>query len=414
MKKFLIALVLLAALAAAAAIYLVVGTPTKSRGVRFPLTDADRELIAKVPSDAESFAFVPDAAAFQQSLEKNPVTREALRRFAQEQPLPRPWMIGRGDLLMWKSGKETKVFLRLEPFRALLARLYMALIAGDAAPRVMLVPPSGEPVPAAEMDTIVGLANHLPPGDALTVQRKGGRGAYPPIGRPAVTSVSINARAIDLVSRAGREEGREDGLPPATTPLLPRYPRDAAITAAFASAPRLARDANRLFGFDVAALLGAGGAAVIYDVEEGSLLPRPRGVIVLPNTPERRAEIQGLVDRTKMLRDAVGATVETAEAGTELLVAFDRQSIPRYRAGHFDRAQLAANAWSLRVDPRQAEPLLDRLASSTALRFVTPRIQKASKDVRSWVDSLQSAASVEAGAVATEQADELRVRISAK
>jgi len=68
--------------------------PSQTRGVTFPLGDAQRALLAQVPESAESFVLVPAAAALETKLEANPISRDLLRRAGDKQPLPRAWMLG--------------------------------------------------------------------------------------------------------------------------------------------------------------------------------------------------------------------------------------------------------------------------------------------------------------------------------
>ena len=94
MRKLVIALLILVAIFAAIWAYLVFTTPSQTRGVKFPLSDAQRALIAQVPESAESFILVPSAAALNARLEANPISRDLLDRASGKQPLPRAWMLG--------------------------------------------------------------------------------------------------------------------------------------------------------------------------------------------------------------------------------------------------------------------------------------------------------------------------------
>src|SRR5205823_12930805 len=117
-------------------------------------------------------------------------------------------------------------------------------------------------------------------------KRESGRGAFPPIPRPAVSSVVVAPEAIRIVSRAASSE-------PPSPPLLASFRKTAMLSATFTSPPRLVEDLNRLLGVKVAALLGGGGAIALYDVEVGKLLPRPIGVFAVPG--ERRADFNHVV-----------------------------------------------------------------------------------------------------------------------
>src|SRR5436853_7834536 len=125
MKKLLLSVVLLAAIAGGGAIYLKATTPSQSRGVAFPLAARDHEMLAYVPASAEAFALVPTAAALTAKLRANPITRDVVEEWSAKQKLPEPWMIGGADLLAWRVEGKTRYSLRLDPLRALLVRTYI-------------------------------------------------------------------------------------------------------------------------------------------------------------------------------------------------------------------------------------------------------------------------------------------------
>lgn len=413
MKKFLFAGIVVAAVAGTA-VYLAATTPSASREIRFPLSASDRELLGSVPAGADSFALVPSAAALENKLTANPVTREAMRRLAVSQALPWPWMVGRADLLVWHEGKRTSYLLRLDPFRSFLVRAYL-LAAGENAANLFLAAPEGPRIEAAELDRLAALGNRLPPGDALVVQRKGRRGAFPPIGRPAVSSVSITPDAMNIVSVAARSNAGAVNGAAERQPFVPRFARGAMITGTFAEPPRILEDMNRLGGGRSSSLLRDGGSVVVYEVDAGKLLPRPHEVIVLPATPERRAELQRLAAGTlRGVGEAAGFRIETEEAGGQLLVAFDSDSLGRYRSDSFDDAELPANSWSVAIDPARAVPVLGRLGSNAGLRYLAPRIFRSARDLETWVAPLRAAKRIEAGLTAAGGTEELRVRVRAK
>jgi len=66
---------------------------------------------------------------------------------------------------------------------------------------------AGSPMGEGAADALLAAANGLPQGDVFVVQRDRTRGVFPPIGRPAVTSVSVTPQEIVIVSRGGRASG---------------------------------------------------------------------------------------------------------------------------------------------------------------------------------------------------------------
>jgi hypothetical protein len=432
-RTFLVFLLIVLALIGAIAIYLVVTTPKESAGIRFPLTPSQRALVASIPATAESFALIPNAAALEGKVSANPVTREAMDEYRERVTLPSPWMLGGADVIAWRTGKATTYFIRLDFARSLLARIYL-MIAGDAgSTRVLINASDEEPIAPAEVDSLLALGSSLPAGEALVVQREQSRGAFPPIGRPAVSTISISPSTIDIasVSPANMPANqpapaipRENQATPAGLPALHKYPRNAILTATFTSPPRLIDEMNRLIGAKASVLLRDGGAIALYSVDTNKLLPRPREVLILPATPERRAILHQFTDQftgqfaqeavPHSLGQAIGFHIETAEVNGELLVAFDDDSIAKYKSDTLDTPSLAGNSWSLHLDPQRALPMLEGVSDAPGLRFLAPRLYRSARDLGSWIEHLKGARSIEAAASTSATGEQLRVRIAAK
>ncbi|MDQ6801704.1 MAG: hypothetical protein M3041_12790 [Acidobacteriota bacterium] len=387
MRKILIFLVVIIAIVVGVAAFLLFTTPSRSADTR--------ALIAQVPASAESFAIIPRAASLDTKMQLNPITRSAIAKWSANHPFPSPWMIGGADLVAWKSGDQIRYFVRTDRIRAFLIRTFGKDVSIDS---------TGEPpIDAGEVGRIFDLASKLPPGDALVVQRKGGRGAYPPIGRPAVTSVAISPTEINITSVSAASGSAAPGTQP--PPL--RFPRGAILSAVFTQPPRIVGDLNRLFGTKISSLFEQGGALCIYGVDSKKLLPRPLGVIVLPNDPQRRA-ILGSFRQA----EAIGIHTRTAEIGDTIALAFD-DSIDLYQKDAFDPAP-AANQWAMRIDAPRLVPILNDLQQNIGLRLAAPRIYRSARDLASWIGELEQAKTIEATDSADAQAEILRVRISAK
>jgi hypothetical protein len=402
MKKLLVIIVLLAAVAGGVAVYLKSTTPSQSRGVAFPLTAQDHELLTHVPASADAFALVPTAAALTAKLRANAITRDVVDEWSAKQKLPEPWMIGGADLLAWRSEGKTRYFLRLDPLRALLVRMYI-MVAGDIGDTVVINAPAEEAIAAEELQRIESLAAKLPKGDALVVQRASGRSAFPPIARPAVSSVAVNPDVVRIVSRA------ESSDPP-SPPLATNFPTGAMLAAAFTDPPRLVGDLNRLLGgAKVGDLLANGGAVALYDVEVGKLMPRPIGVFAVPAA--RRAEFTNFVDFAKQ-GQVLGYEVRTAELGNQLLLSFDR-SLDIYLKDTNVARQLPSARWALRADPQKLAPVLSQLSENLGLRIASPRIYRGARDADRWISALGRASSIEAIDATDGAAEQLSVEIAA-
>jgi len=408
MKKLAITLGILLALVAAIVIYLVATTPKTSVGVRFPLTGAQRALIAAVPESAESFALIPAAAALDAKLRDNPVAAGAVDQWEKSHSLPSPWMVGGADLLAWRDADSTHYLVRLDPVRATIVRTYM-MLGGDIGDTLVLTPPAVQPINAGDLAQILALAAKLPPGDAFVVQRRGSRGAFPPIGRPAVTSLSVTSDDILLTSRAARDPNE---APAAQSSQPARFARGALLGATFATMPRVVEDMNRVFGTRVSSLLENGGTVAIYDIDTHKLLPRPIGVISVPDDPPRRAAFQEFVNKARQ-GESLGIHLRTAEHGGALLLSFD-DSIDVYLKDAVVPGSWPGGKWAVRADPKRLVPILNRLGDSIGLRIAASRFYRSARDLSHWIEALQGASVLEAADSEDGSAEELKVRIGAK
>ncbi len=400
MRKLIVIVVVIALIVGGTIAYLVATTPQTAPLLRFPLTTEQQQFLSRVPATADAFAYIPAVAVVHQKFLANPVTRQPLLEWTEKQPLPRPWMLGGADLLVWRSGKSTSYAIRFDGVRATIVRIW-TMIAGPHDARwdgnVMLI---ADPAPAAPpLDYTI--ANGLSECDAFVVQRNSSRGAFPPIARPAFSSIRITPKEILVVSRAHTDE------PTPATVIKPSYRKGAMLSVGFAEPPRILGDMNRLLGTDIRALVATGGAISLYDVDAGLLLPRPKGVIAI------RADDAGrkAIDEYRKFIELVG---QIGEKDGQLLVSFDQRSLGTYINDAIVEAAWPANRWAGRIDPAKLNPVLRRLGDNPGLRYAAPRIYRSARDLRSWIDALENAESVEAAESATGGVEELRVRIVSK
>src|SRR5947209_4192821 len=115
----------------------------------------------------------------------------------------------------------------------------------------------------------------IPNAAALVAQREDSRGAYPPIGRPSVSTVAISPASIDITSVAPPILPASQPTP-AGLPAIHKFARNAILTANFTTAPRLIEEANRLLGTKASILLRDGGAVVLYAAACARCLTPPR------------------------------------------------------------------------------------------------------------------------------------------
>jgi hypothetical protein len=401
MRKLIIIAIVIALIVGGTIAYLLATTPKTAPPLRFPLTADQQKFVSRAPATADAFAFLPSVAVLHAKLIANPVTHDPVLRWTEHQPLPRPWMLGGADLLVWRSGKSTGYAVRFDSVRAAIVRIW-TLIAGphDASwdGNVMLI---GDAPSVAHVPLDLSLANGLPEADALVVQHNRTRGAFPPVGRPAFSSIRVTPKEILIVARARTDEPTPAGV------VKPSYRRGAMLSVGFAEPPRLLGEVNRLLGTDIAHLVSSGGSISLYDVDAGLLLPRPKGVITVRADDASRMA----VEEYRKYIELVG---QTTERDGELLVSFDQRSLGLYINDAVVEAAWPANRWAGRIDPARLIPVLRRLGDNRGLRFAAPRLHRAVRDLRNWIDALQNAESIEAAESATGGVEELRVRVVSK
>lgn len=401
MRTFIIILCLVLAAVAAVAIYLIVTTPKDAPPLRAPLSASQQELVARVPADAEAYALISAPAVLVGKLEANPVTRDAVAQWMAEQPMPPKAMLGAADAVVWKTGKATSYAVRFDPVRAFIVRLWTMVTDAQAQwdGRTLLI---GEQSPAAlSPPPEILMAEGLPPGDVLVVQRKDARGAFPPIPRPAITAVHIAEDQIDITSRAPSREAIT------AQPAVHSLSTSAMLAGAFIDPPPVMGDLDRLAGADLDELVGGGGSISLYRVDTGTLLPRPYMAIAVPADDRNRA----VLARYQRAIDMVG---QAAEANGELVVAFDRYSVADYLKDARKPMPWPANRWSVRLDPVRLVPVLRKAGDNPALRFAASRIHRGARDLRRWMGALEQARTIEAAASAGGGFEELRVRVASK
>ena len=399
MRTFIIILCIVAVLVLGVVVFLLVTTPDTAPPLRFPLTAAQQDLLRHVPADAEAYALIPAPAVLLAKLKTNPMTTEPVTRWTNEHAMPPASMLGRADAVAWRSGRGTAYAVRFDPVRALIARAWTMFtpVETEWRGRVLIINGAGGTAGFSPPELV--LSNGLPEGDVFVVQRKGSRGAYPPIGRPAASSLRITAKEIEIASRA---RSNDTAVHPPI--VFPQLPRSAMLAASFSDPPRILGDLERLVAADVDALIGDGGMLAIYNVDNGTFLPRPFVAVIVPADDAGRAA-------AAKYGDVLG---ETKEANGQLVIAFDRNSASQYLVDAKAPLPWPANRWAVRMDPVRLIPVLRRIGDNPALRFATPRIHRGARDLRRWMGALEQAREIEAAASVSGGVQELRVRVASK
>lgn len=402
MRTFIIILCILVIAIGAVALYLVLSTPNDAPPLRFPLTASQQELLARVPSNADAYALIPAPAVLMHKLIVNSTTSAAATQWMDEHTLPPAYLLGRADAVIWKDDKRTSYAVHLDPLRAFVGRLWTMVRHADARwDGNTLIVDSGEsqaPMsPPPELHPAIG----LPEGDAFIVQRSEARGAFPPIGRPAMTSLRIDGKVIDITSRAIT---KDTDPRPMTRPALAR---GAMLSVAFTDPPAILGALDRVTPADITALVDDGGAIALYDVDTGTLFPRPFAAIALPADDRGRA---ALAEYARII-STVGTQLEH---NGELVISFDRNSAPRYAQDAKAPLPWPSNRWAVRIDPKRFVPVLREVADNPMLRLTAPRLHRGARDLERWMDALEGAETVEAARSVGGGFEELRVRIASK
>ena len=405
MRKFILVVLIIAVVAAGAVVFsLSTGNQSANGGVRFPLNAGQRALLAAVPADADTFALIPAASGVRAKLIANPVTHDPILDWIDKGQIPRPWMIGDATVVMWRAGRKTSYAIHLDRLRAAIVRVYLMFGSGlDArvTSGTLLINSGGrgEPIGLSRVDQLLAIANGLPAADAVVVQQGSESNGFPPIGRPAVTAVEIGRDDINLTSVAPRS-----GAAPGPS-VLHRFPAGALITATFRRPPRVVSDLDRILMARVSHLLDDGGSIVLYDVNAGTLMPRPVGLIVANATAQNEAVLKRIEQPARTFGDI-------HRVDGHLLVSFEKDSMARYEAETFVDGRWPSNDWAVRLDPRRSVPVLERLGDNTGLRLIAPRLYRSARDLRRWVEYLAAARSIEAAHSVTATTEELRVRVA--
>ncbi len=436
MKRTLLVVGITAAAIALVGIYLVATVPTTVTPVAAPFGGAATALLAQVPAGATDIAYARRASALYRKALADSIAGPPLRQWSDRAGLTHlPLLLGSADAVLWRFADGGFGFAaRPDSMRRMLLHLYLSVSGRDdlSMENGALVMNAGETGASATpvVSELESLAAGLPPADLLVLQREGSRGAFPPIGRPAMTAIRLTGGSILLDSRSRAGSGEPDVQ--AALPFAP--PAGAMLSIAMARPPRLAGELNRLFAPRVTPLLDQGGMLVVYDVDARSLVPRPVGLVVLRADDTHRAALSAFVGSLASMagsaaaiskrrvgtvevetRDAYGMRVETAETRSELLLSFDRSSIDRYLAAPARRAvDLTSAVWAAEVIPSIAAPVVGRLSLSPGFRILAPKLYRAASDLQRWMMALQGASGVEVRKDLTGGQQRLRVTIKAK
>lgn len=344
------------------------------------------DLLALVPDSATDILIAPAAAPAYAMVRANAVTSSLLDSWEQSQSLRwLPLALGRSPLVCWrnKSGDWTCA-ARPDPFRSRLLPLLTRL-----APRIPVTQSGGmllmgnlhREQPAASPIDVSSLWSGLQ-GHLFYIQLPGRKAGFPPVGRPAVTAATIQPDTIALETRAAAEKV----LKPLRREDLPVQPLFAGRVS---EPPEIFRRIDRILPLETGPLLATGGLIVLYELEDSKLLPRPRGIVAVEDSPglsesldRRIGSIPTIEPPTTRVdggvgivsRRGAGFVIEWAKADGELILAFDSSSMAKYLAERSARKPLEVArpdvAWVVRFRPREILPALRSIEGNDAIKLL--------------------------------------------
>jgi hypothetical protein len=378
----------------------------------------DGSMISLVPGDAEDVILVPMAGPTLRMLRSNSVARDALRQLLPETESPMlPWAVGGGNLVAWRGDEDSGFVVRTDAIRRILLPMFSTRIRRSGEVLV-----SGRSSGGFEPPVVEDAPGHL------FIIRARGEGGFPPIPAPAVTSVEMNT-AIHVRAVSRKVPGDQ---PPLLSDAV-RLPQSAILAAAFASVPDLIRRIEQTLPVEISPLMERGGMIAFYQLHDDRLLPRPRGVIVVPvsdaSFPRYRRQLESLspelpfnlseqeqrevMGRTVVRRASIGFTLEYTRRDDELIIAFDKSSIEKFLT---DTARLVdvgpgGAEWLLLLDPQRLFPALEEMRRHVGLRALLPDLARALDQFSDSVEWVRTATEVMAVKRFAESGEELEITI---
>jgi hypothetical protein len=375
-------------------------------------------MIRLVPSDAEDVILVPSAGSTLRLLRSNSVARDALRQLlpaAESAALP--WALGGGDLVAWRTDHDSGFIVRTDAMRRILLPLFSNRISRSGEYLV-----SGRSSGGFELPDLENLLGHV-----FIIRARGDDG-FPPLPAPVITGVEMNTaihvRAVSARTDADRSALLSDAV---------RLPQSAILTAAFASVPELIRRMEQTLPVEVSPLMERGGMIAIYQLHDDRLLPRPRGVIVVPVTdatfPRYRRQLESLspelpfnlseqeqrevMGRTVVRRASIGFTLEYTRRDGELIIAFDKSSIEKFLTDTVRLVEVGPGGaeWLLLLDPQRLFPALEDMRQHAGLRVLLPDLARALDQFSESVEFVRTATEVVAVKRSSNPGEELEITI---
>lgn len=386
------------------------------------------DLLSLVPDSATDILIAPAAAPAYAVVRANPLTSSLLNSW-EEAPSLRwlPLALGRSPLVCWrnKSGDWTCA-ARPDPFRSrllpILTRLAPRIPVSQSGGTLIIgnqarEQPASSPIDVSSLWS--GLRGHL-----FYIQRPGRKAGFPPVGRPAVTAATIQPDMIALETRAAAEKV----LKPLRREDLPAQPLFAGRVS---EPPEIFRRIDRILPLETGPLLADGGLIVLYELDDSKLLPRPRGVVAVEDSPGLSDSLDRKISSIPTIeppttrvegevgivsRRGAGFVIEWAKADGELILAFDSRSMAKYLAERSTRKPLGTPqpdiAWVVRFRPREILPALRSIEGNDAIKLLARDAHRAVERLYRDAKPFEKAGEVHMSLRQKGQLDELSVRVA--
>lgn len=373
-----------------------------------------QRMIGFAPEDEDELFVIPAVGPLYGALRSSDVTSAGVRdmpRAREVEIFSR--LLGRAPAVAWTRSGDLFMVAKPPALRAAFIGL-AARIAGVSVPVVrrgdylLIGSVPGSEAPLTIASSLADAKGHF------FVFHRGGKSRYPPLERPAISAVTIARKEITISSAAALPAASSQALTPAAGVVF-SMPDDAIGAALLTARADVVRDLDRFLPFDFSRLASQGAMLVIYDLETGKLLPRPRGFLAMPSTPGAVDAVSSLFNVAAVPRSEAGVTnrsvgpvqidrierfgavLETARFGGEVLLGFDGASIERYLNG--SKSDLTAEPgvmWRFEADAAKLRPVVADLADDRTLKYAAGRISRSAKQLNSVLRLFAGAAWVSA------------------
>lgn len=393
--------------------------------------DRSPQLVAlsqRVPADAAQLYFVHSVASLYRTLRRSDIAGAAIAALPNESQIQLATLaLGNADAVLWFESDRPHAVIRASALRrgltTIAARIGgLPLQSADGLLFYDIAPGAAAPSP---IDGLTVLGSGLP-GSVFVYDRSSKRDNFPPLARPSLTALLPKGETMLVHAR-----GTRAAMPPSTASPAFEIPGDAMFNVVLHGSSDAWSDLDRILPLNIARLASDGVALSLYELDSERLVPRPRGVVVLPDSESARGVVASLfnaslipgagaatssrqVGEVKIDRvERLGATVEVARLSGHIVVALDGKSLDRYLSSK--RVALATEpgeAWVLQIDPRQLRPALQSFGGNAGIKLLAPKVARRARELQKSLELAGDAQSISGVRRTTANWDEIELTIS--